>query len=214
MSGRLRPSYDDAGGGQLLERIRRRAVPGTVVSRRFRLLNEDDRESPAMTDPGYLPAWLYLGMALRPRRIVEYGCGLGLASGSVALGCSPAWVLSIQDDAAEEYNWRLAQNNLKDCFDGTAVLHTGPFDGPDFQEDLQAGVWDMAIVNEPGGKSERLLYVMRCLHSRLAPGGVLAVEYAGDRGSPAAAFDEFCKSRSLEPLVLPTRYGIGLATAG
>jgi len=214
MSGKLRPSYEDA-GGHLLERLRHRAVPGSLVSRRFRLLNEADRDTPPMTDPSYLPAWMQLGQARKPSCIVEYGCGLALASGSVSLGCSPTFVLSIQDDADEDYNWRLAQNNLRDCFAGTAVLHTGPFDGVDFQEDLHSREWDLAIMNVPRGEASRLLYVMRCLHARLAPGGLLAVDNAGERDSgSAAAFDEFCKSRSLEPLVLPTRYGMGLAAAG
>lgn len=210
-SARLRPSCSGASYEEAERLIRGRLIPGSLVSRRFRFIDEDDRLTPPMTDHAYLPAWMYIGRAFRPRSVVEYGCGLALASGSVALGHPPSSVLAIQDDAGEDYNWRLAQNNLRDQVDGSVVIHPGPFDGDDFQEDLHGGLWDMAIVNEGEGEYSKILYVIQSLYSRLSPGGVLAVDFVSERDAPARrAFEEFCLSQSMEPAVLPTRYGVGM----
>lgn len=210
MSEKLRKSYRGESWGELTSMIGARLVPGNLVSCRFGFLGDDDAMSPPMTDPTYLPAWMYLGRVVRPASIVEYGCGLGLASGSVCLGYAPDMVLTIQADADIEYNWRLAQANVSSVCPGEVVVHTGGFFDDEFQSDLSARSWDLAIVNVEDGEAEGLLGVMSALRECLARGGLLAVDFVRRNGPAQMAFEELCRSRSMEPAVLATRYGIGL----
>lgn len=166
------------------------------------LLNEQDRESGAFTDPRYLPFYYHLGKLMKAKSVCHIDVNLGLEDVCFLQGFkTERWM-----GYGVNHEWSAASLNLawrnvkKYCEDVSPCT-----DIDDFEELMKPG-YDAFIVTH----AKHLEVFRDDIWKNLSREGLLIVDniYVDDDGE--AKFANFAKSVSREPAFFKTRYGIGI----
>tara|TARA_Y100000034_G_scaffold42676_1_gene52233 strand:+ start:55 stop:633 length:579 start_codon:yes stop_codon:yes gene_type:complete len=164
------------------------------------LLNENDRESGAFTDPKYLPFYYHIGKQCEAKSLFHLDYALGLEDMCFIQGAnSERW--SGYANGNEENRLNVATNNVR-FFCKNSSFTT---DLDEFEKNVEAK-FDAFIVTSP----KPLRVFKDDIWNNLNPEGLLIVDniYSSDEGEEW--FTKFATSVSREPVFFKTRYGIGI----
>jgi hypothetical protein len=185
-------------------------LPSRVFLDNLRVIDEESRKSAAYTDPRYLPFYYFLGTKVTPVNLVELGFRLGLTSALFLKGCRTVQkFLAFQEKPEEYYSPRLGKANVKSNYRGDFHVHVGSVNDDAFMNRLQATGWDLAIVNEEVSYDKHRL-LLDLLWAEMRREALIICDYVTRHRPTGQAYFDFCKSRNREPLVIETRYGVGI----
>lgn len=176
----------------------------------MRVIDEESRKTAAYNDPRYIPFYYWLGTLVNPKSVIEIGIRLGLCSGNFFKGCKTAErFFAFQEISSEFYSPRIGRRNVKDHFKGRFDVHVGLFTDEPVDMILSANGWDLAIINEEVGYDKHRSY-LEVIWSKLNTDGLIIMDYVSRHKPAKEAFLDFCKYVNREPVVVNTRYGIGI----
>jgi predicted O-methyltransferase YrrM len=176
----------------------------------MRVIDEESRKTAAYNDPRYIPFYYWLGEAVKPKSVIEIGFRLGLCSGNFFRGCKTAEkFFAFQEISTEYYSPRIGRRNVKDHFKGKFDIHVGFLTDDRVDMILSVNVWDLAIINEEVGYDKHRSY-LEVIWSKLNTDGLIIMDYVSRHKPAKEAFLDFCKYVNREPVVVNTRYGIGI----
>lgn len=185
-------------------KLRRGYVTSRVLLGRSRFIDESSPQSSAFNDPSHFPFWYHLGASIKPATVLEIGVGLGLRVAALAQGSPIERFAGLQPLAGGEfYGPRLARSNIRDHADARIEIHTSL---PGFAS-TPAG-WDVALLSVEGGDYAAYLDV---LWGMLSLGGLLVADYQTRHLPSREAFEGFCRAKNRDPVLIKTRYGVGMA---
>ncbi len=177
---------------------------------RSRLIDEGSRETSEFTDPRYLPFYYHLGSVFPVENLMEIGFRLGLPSACLIQGCKNIKnYFGFREKQEEYYSQRLARGNIKDYFRGKFESYCGLTTDSKFIDCLKEFKWDVVLIDEETSYDKHRAY-LDLVWSSLAWGGLLVVDYLDKHEASRKAFREFCATHSREPVLFPTRYGVGI----
>lgn len=199
---------------QLRASLEEKLVKSLMLSRilvgKARMIDEQSRLTSAYTDPHYLPFYYYLGSLIEPQNVVEIGFRLGLLGSCLMQGCKTIQTyLAAQEPTESFYSPRLGRANVKDHFKGELIIHTGLITDNYFIDTLDSRLWDLAIVNEEVGYDKHMAY-LDMLWERMSVDGLIVVDYLTRHKPASQSFFDFVKVRNRKPVLLNTRYGVGI----
>lgn len=185
-------------------------LPSRIFLDSMRVIDEESRLTAAYNDPRYLPFYYFLGTQVQPESLLEIGFRLGLCSGCFLKGCKTVKkFLGFQEKTEEFYSPRMGRANVKCNFKGEFHVHVGSVSDDGFAERLKATSWDCVILNEEAAYDKhRLFYDL--LWPELKLGALIISDYINRHRATGQAYLDFCKAKNREPLVIGTRYGVGL----
>lgn len=182
---------------QLIERLDAGLLKPRTLLSRARLNNDKDWETGAITDPRWLPFYYYLAAVIKPRKVFEYGVGLGLAGACLAQGCtSLEKYVGFQLTGDEYYSPRLARSTLKEYFTGQLLLGAGMSKNTALESDK----WDTIILSE-------IVQDYEPFWAQLTVEGWLVVDRISEQHED---FETFCRVHNRKPFVFETRYQHGI----
>jgi len=194
---------------QLEEKLDKQ-ITSRVFLDRMRVLDEESRKSAAYNDPKYVPFYYWLGTFIQPKSLVELGFRLGLFSGNFLRGCKTVErFLGYQEKTAEYYSPKLGKSNVKDHFKGQLDIYHGSVNDEAFEKLINKDKWGCAIVNEEVGY-DRHREFLDVLWSKLDADALIVMDYVNRHKPATEAYMDFCRIKSREPVIIHTRYGVGL----
>ncbi len=187
-----------------------KCLPTSVFLDRFRVIDEESRKTAQYGDSRYFPFYYWLGTLVQPKNLVEIGLHLGLCSGMLLKACKTVKeVLTFQQKTDQFFSPRLGRSNIKDHFKGILHVHVGDVTDDYFTDRLDSTGWDIALVNEDTGYDKYLVY-LDVVWSKLNAEGLIVMDNVTRTKAAAQAFSDFCKTKNRTPLVIETRYGVGM----
>ncbi len=194
------------------ERLKCGNLTGRVLLSTFRLMDESLRESSAYTDNRYAPFYYILGQELMAKNIIEFGFGIGIASGCCVRGCSVVEnILAFQEVGKSYYSPRMGIHNLKNYFKGKLDVHVGHIHDEFFVIKAKSREWDLAILNEEADYGT-LMEHMEFAWDALVCDGTLVMDRIGDNDHTRAAYSDFCRRKGRKARLFNTKYGVGVLT--
>jgi predicted O-methyltransferase YrrM len=182
-------------------------ITGRLLLSQMRLLNEASRQTPAYSDPKYVPFYYHLGGLIYPKNVLEIGLDLGLLGGCFLKACKTAEkYVAFQQKTTEYYSPRLAISNIKSNFKGDIDYYVGEI--TDFVPKIATNYWDLIIINEELNFDRHLL-CLDLLWQHLSVGGIIIMESLRRHNPAKEAFLAFSASQNREATVFQTRYGTG-----
>lgn len=159
-------------------------------------VSESSKKAPAFLDSRYLPLYYHLGKYIKPLTILEVGVGLALQS-TALLKTSKSVVkyIGINSSKTDE---PYAQYNLRKNFGGEI----------EFSKEIK-GHWDLALVNDFSPYMDERSMLEEAWIG-LSLGGLLVVDYVGRNPEVERAFNDFCKTKNRDSVIVKSRYGTGL----
>jgi hypothetical protein len=196
----------------ICERLKNGHLSGRTLLSTFRMVEESLRESPLYTDNRYAPFYYILGQEVPSKNVIEFGLGVGIASGCYVRGCSCVEkILSFQQSGKEYYSPRIGTHNVRKYFKERFDVHVGRIYDEEFVFQARSRQWDLAIVNEEvdyGTLMEHLEFAWDVL----AIDGTLVVDYVNSNDQVKSSYSDFCKRKAQLLRIIPTKYGVGLLT--
>lgn len=194
------------------ERLRRGHLTGRTVLSTFRMIDESSRESPGYTDNRYAPFYYILGQELQAKSLLEFGFGIGIASGCYVRGCRTAeHVLAFQEVGKSYYSPRMGIHNLKNYFRGVLDVHVGRIHDEAFALKAGARKWDLAIMNEESDYGT-LMEHMEFAWDALGLDGTLVMDRVSSDDQCGKAYSDFCRRKGRRERLFQTKYGVGVIT--
>lgn len=192
----------------LLKDFNKGLLPPKLLLSRFRLLDEQSRESRAYLDSRYLPFYYYLGKHFPKENLLVLGFGLGLET-SLYLWDNKVTesTLAIQEPSLELYFEKYGLSNVKQVWKKDLCVYVGNFTDQLFQEKLNYKKWDIVLINQE--KYDVCLLWLNSIWSKLNDGSLICVDHM-DNEEVKKAYLDFCKFKEKESLIFPTRYGVGV----
>jgi len=184
-------------------------TPGILLDH-LRVINEDSRKTSAYVDPRYIPFYYYLGKYIQPKSMIEMGLGLAFFSTSFMKSCKTIEkLLAFQETSGEYYSANLALKNIKSVYRGNVDYYEGTVNDILFQKYISENKWDLVLINEEYGYDKHMLH-LDVAWSNLNADGYIVMDYINSFENAKRAFHNFCKIENREPIILPTRYGVGI----
>lgn len=185
----------------------------SVLLSRTKQLDPSSRESPAFSDPRYLPFYYYLGQVTTHQKIDQVGTKLGLIAACFMQGrAGPVYWLGADayDNGVRPPTTVINSNMKMFAKAGSQVAHM-LFHPQSYLIDGDAAYrTDMALVTEKYSVEHTKIF-LESFWAHLRPEGLLVVDYIHD-DAVRGAFTEFCRVKNREPVVFDTRYGVGIVT--
>ena len=193
-----------------LEKKLESPIQSHVFLDRFRLLEEESRQSVAYNNPRYIPFYYWLGGSVEPKNLLEIGFRLGLCSSCFLKAChSVELFIGFQRKAEEFWSPRLGKANIKDNYKNKTHIHYGGWNEDSWQQVLSSTKWDLVIVNEEVGYDEHRLY-LEGVWPQVNENGFIVMDYVTRHQPAIKAYTDFCKSVNEPETKISTRYGVGL----
>jgi len=194
------------------ERVNAGVMSGRALLSTFRMLDEASRLTPAYSDPRYAPFYYILGQERPAKYLLEFGFGIGIASGCYVRGCKTVEkILTFQESGKNYYSPRIGIHNLKNYFRGSLDVYVGKATDEIFETKLTAQKWQVVFLNEEKDYDTLMLY-LDLIWENMEELGTLVVEYARSNDIVAKAYADFCKRRGRATRILPTKFGVGILT--
>lgn len=185
-------------------------LPSSVFLGRMRMTTEDSRKTAAYQDPRYVPFYYWLGTQIQPKNMVEIGFRLGLFSACFLKSCKTVEKLfAFQEHTSDFYSPKLGISNVKDNFKGKFDFYVGKTTDDQFDNYMNSSVWDLVLINEESSYDKHRYY-LDLAWGKMSPESFLVMDYV-DRHPPSKeAYFDFCKLKNREPMLVSTRYGVGI----
>lgn len=193
-------------------------LPAHIFLDRMRVIEEASRNTASYNDPRYIPFYYWLGTLIKPQSLVEIGFKLGLLSGNFFWSCKTIKnFLAFQEKTKDYYSARLGLANIRsggfyrqgDHYKGPLKIHVGAIYDENFVKWLEDGSWDVAFINEEVGYDKHKAY-LDLIWSKLNRDGLIVMDYINFHQPAKDAYFDFCRLMNRKPVVVPTRYGVGL----
>jgi hypothetical protein len=185
----------------LIQDIRKELVQSSVVLNGFLFLDSWVMKSSAFVDPSYLPFYYYLSKYVHPRNLLEVGFSLGLHSGAF-LRANDSVERFLAYQSLNEQPCRLGSKNIWLVYKGDFKLFVGSLmDCP-----LKEHTWDLVLWDKRLPYDEARSGMDRVWDNMSLDGWFVFERFTDDN----RAFLDFCKVHQREPVVFPTRYGVGI----
>jgi hypothetical protein len=193
---------------KLEDELKRQLVSASVLLGHMRVVDESSRHAFQYIDNRYAPFYYHLGKHIKPRNILKIGFRLGLLSGCFLKSCQTVEdFLAFQSDVA--LATRLGTKNIKDIYKNSFRLFLGDFLSDEFKILLQTKKWDFVIFNEETRCDDIRLH-LDLVWPNMEIGGLVVVDYVNYHKPTKGVYHDFCKAQNREPVVVNTRYGVGL----
>lgn len=196
---------------QLEEKLERQLMSAKILLGHCRFIDEKSRQTSAYSDPRYMPFYYHLGSLIRPATMVEIGLRLGLVAACFHRSCkSVEHYLAVQEPSKDEfYSPRLAKANVRDQYKKQLNLHLGLITDNNFLNSLEARRWDLAVVDDEVAYDRHMAY-LDALWGRMSVDGLIVVDHLQRHEPARQSFLDFARTRNREPVILNTRYGVGI----
>ena len=197
-------------GDKLNHELDRQTISASTLLSKFRVIDEASRKSAPYVDHRYIPFYYHLGKHVQPKAMLEIGFRLGLFSGCFFKQCQTVeHLLAFQKKPNEYYSVRMGIKNVTDNYKGDMHVYVGAISDDVFIKLLEARNWDLVIINEESTyEDHRLLLDLIWPHVSL--GGLMTMDYITSHKPAGDIYVDFCKVHRREPVVVSTRYGVGL----
>ena len=193
----------------LVSDLSRSLVSPHILLDNLNMIREWDRQLSQYVDPLYMPFYYHLGKRLEVKRLIEMGFGLALNSTCFMKGCRTVQkFFAFQDKTDEYYSNKLALQNVRKVYRNEFFYHYGKLTDIEFEKRLGHCEWDLAIFNEQTGYDQHLLG-FDMVWKQIAEGGYMVVDHV-DSQNASKAFANFCKIQNRIPIIIKTRYGVGI----
>ena len=190
--------------------ISKQIITSNILLDNLRVINEDSRKTSAYVDPRYIPFYYYLGKYLKPRNIIEIDFSLAFFSTCFIKSCKTVEnFLAFQESGEEYYSNNLALKNIKTVYHGHLDYYEGRINDKIFQDIISQNKWDLVLFNEEKNYDKHLLH-LDVMWSHLNMGGYIVMDYINSHENAKLAFHNFAKIENREPIILTTRYGVGI----
>jgi len=187
---------------ELKKDLEKELIQSPALFHGFLFLSADATRTPAYADPRYLPFYYYLSKYVQPQKLLEVGFTLGLHSGAfLRHNTSVEHFLGFQ--SPEEQPSRLGAKNIGLVYKKPFQVFVGRF----FDAPLKEHAWDLVLWDKQWPYDVARSGLDRVWDS-MALDGFLVYERLN--GENRRAFDDFCKIHDRVPVVLQTRYGVGI----
>jgi len=189
---------------QVNEKLEAGFIPASAILAKFQLgLNPPYY----LTDPTYLPFYLYLGQFVNPINLLEVGFESGLVSGSFLLSCkSVENFLGFQQVGDKvHYSTRFGQHNLALCYRKNSYIHFGSLSDSDFITALSFKKWDLVLINSEYTYDE-YLFCFRSIWPNIADDGLLILDKINSHKPARLSFYDFAKISNREVLSFKSKY--------
>ena len=184
--------------------------PSKVFLDKLRVIDEDSRKTAPYSDPRYVPFYYWLGTMIEPISLVEFGFRLGLFSSCFLKGCKTVKdFFGFQRGTDEFYSPNLGKANVRDNYKGPMVTYVGNLHDDFVGTWLCLKKWDMAIINEEADYDTHKA-MLDLLWERLNMDGLIVMDYVNRHTPSQESYLDFCKGKNRIPVVVNTRYGVGL----
>jgi predicted O-methyltransferase YrrM len=195
----------------LEEKIAKQLMSPKILLGHCRLIEESSRLTSAYTDPYYFPFYYHLGNLISPRAVVEFGLRLGLSASCFLRSCkSVEKYLAVQEQTHETYySPRLARANVRDQYKKQLIVHHGLITDPKFLNSFESDRWDLAIIDDEVGYDRYMAY-LDALWGQVSVDGLVVVDHLTRHEPARKALMDFARANNREPVLLKTRYGVGI----
>ena len=195
---------------ELVEKdLSKNLVGANILLDRFKVIDDNSRKTAVYNDPRYAPFYYHLGKYVKPKKLVEFGFGLGFISGSFLTSCkSVERFVGFQPTPDEFYSPTLGKANIKRVYKGNFESYVGGIFDKRLDVILGAGA-DFVIMNEETTYENHRVY-MEFMWERMSLDGFMVIDHAHQHEPCRKAFADFCKIVNREPVLCKTRYGAGL----
>jgi hypothetical protein len=189
--------------------LRNNIINGKVILNKFRLINENNRKSPAYLDHRYAPFYYHLGKYFQPESFFEIGFSLGLLSGSFLTSCKITKYFFGFNESQENLPLRLGKSNIKLVFNGQADFYLGKSFDQDFLNKANQRKWDLVLIDKESGY-DKCLEFFEIGWQNLKDDGLMLVEHTNHNRSVLTALKDFLDSKNRTFLNFETRYGTAM----
>lgn len=180
-------------------------IPARYFLDRLRVNDESIRHSISYHDPRYMPFYYYLGELEKPKYLLEFGLGLGFASSCFLKACkSVEFFLTF--NKKENYSYRLGKSNIKDVYKNPLYIYVGYATDEKFDQILVKFKWDLVIYNEEQ-QYDQNMYCWDVIWENMNKNGLMVIDYLS---SNKESYMDFCKAKNKKPMIVNTRYKVGL----
>lgn len=196
----------------ICERIKRCSLSGRTILSTFRMMDESLRDSSIYSDNRYAPFYYILGQEMPVKNVIEFGFGIGIASGCYVRGCSMVEnILTFQETGKVYYSPRMGIHNLKNYFKGTLDVHVGRIYDDAFVLKARSCEWNLAIMND-GSDYNNLMECMEFAWEILSIDGTLVVDRVMSDDQVKSAYSDFCRRKGRGLKLFETKFGVGVIT--
>lgn len=196
-----------------LETKLNKLYPSKIFLDKLRVIDEDSRTTSPYCDPRYVPFYYWLGTMTKPESLVEIGFRLGLFSACFLKACKTVkHFLGFQQATEDFYSSNLGKANVRDNYkkkQGPLNIYTGSIYDEEMERLLGEVKWDMAIINEELNYDSQRAILDICWE-QMNMDGLIVMDYVNRHKPNQEAYEDFCKGKNREPVVVNTRYGVGL----
>lgn len=176
----------------------------------MRVIDEESRNSSSYHDCRFVPFYYYLGEVLKPKHVLEIGFGLGFFIGNFLKSSKEVEkVLLFQEKRKDFFSGRIGISNVKDNFKGDLKYYYGNIFDDKFDAILNLYNLDLCILSENVSYDQYKNY-LEVIWNRLNENGLIAFEYLKKHKFAEMAYLDFCKIKNKEPIIVNTRYNVGL----
>ena len=190
---------------QLEKDLNRGVVSPQVLLDRFIMIDEDFRHAPAYVDTHNYPFYYHLGKLIKPKRLLEVGFGVGLATGCLFRSCKSvedALLIHVKND--KYYNPYIGVKNLRSVYRCKYFVHVMPIE---IVIENIVGPFDLAIVNE-AMNFDNYRNILDRIFEVMSLDGLIVANFMNDKSREA--FQATAKVHNRDYVIIKTRYGTGV----
>ena len=174
------------------------------------LLNEQSRKTSAYVDPNHIPFYYYLGKYYKPKSLIEINTGAALNSCSFFKSCKTVEsFIAFQTKEEDFYSSRFALKNINKNYKNNFKLLYCHLKNEEFSKEIESNEWDLLFINENSFSYDNLLFLMSKVWAHTSLNGLFVVNYLNNE-IVKSCFENFCKIKNSEHVVLNTRYTLGI----
>lgn len=190
------------------ENLDKNIISSRVLLDRMEVPDDNLRISVAYNDSSFINFYYYLGKLLTPKNFLELGFGLGFLSSCFLKSCPTVKnFFGFQERNQDFYSLRWGRNNLKNNYKNNYMLHYGKLTDEVFEKNFKTYLWDLIILNE-NYNYDQYMSCLDMLWERLT--GYIVMDYLEKNKYAKTCFEDFCKIKNREFIIIDTRYKVGL----
>lgn len=177
-------------------------ISTNVIIPNIKTINNLSKNSPAFTDPKYLPFYYRLGCEIKPKSVIQIGSNMGLVGACFLKGCDTVenWTCI---DINNNHTNIIKSNLLKKYYLSIKNL----FIIDDIKKIELKEKYDLAFLTE---NLDHIFYdCLMYLWDNTKSNGVLVVDFIFEKNIDEI-FKNFCEVKNLNPFLFNTRYGTGI----
>lgn len=174
---------------------------------KFRVIDERSRETSVYLDNTYFPFYYYLGKLTGPKKVFESDFGLGLHTAAFLSSDNQVEDVLVHHHAAGYYSPRIGLNNLRLIYKKSLDFSDSKITDRNFLDKLNSTKRDMLLLHHKMAYDKQRSF-LDLLWDSLNFDGLLVLDHVFNENRQA--FLDFCKITGRDPIIVNTRYGVGI----